>query len=52
MSLSFDVVAASDQNIDFEVFENDRFEIMVDREYEPVEVCSDDDSDGKAICSN
>ncbi len=23
-----------------------------DCEYEPVEVCSDDDSDGKTICSN
>ncbi len=23
-----------------------------DREYESVEVCSDDDSDGKIICSN
>ncbi len=35
-------------NIDFEVIENDRFENIVEIEYEPVEVRSD----GKIICSN
>ncbi len=39
-------------NIHFEVIENNRFENIVEIEYEPVEVRSDDDSDGKIICSN